>query len=96
MTDFLTPPYHVHFLAKKLFVHMGKIIDGSIAYLEKHGGGPETPHTHPHDHLFIVVKGVKPKFYWTGKLSLLKKMTLIWFGVIFLMLSGIIYRKQLS
>lgn len=57
MTDFVTPPHHIHFLAKRLFGHIGEIIDGSIAYLEKNGGGPETPHTHPHDHLFIVIKG---------------------------------------
>ena len=36
---------------------MGEIIDGSIAYLEKDGGGPSEPHTHEHNHLFIVVKG---------------------------------------
>jgi mannose-6-phosphate isomerase-like protein (cupin superfamily) len=57
MNDFITPPNHKHFLAKKLFADMGEIIDGSIAYLEKDGGGPSEPHTHEHNHLFIVVKG---------------------------------------
>lgn len=31
--------------------------DGSIAYLEPGGGGPVEPHTHRHDHLFIVTSG---------------------------------------
>jgi len=57
MNDFITPPHHINFLAKNLFANMGEIIDGSIAYLEKDGGGPSTPHTHEHNHLFIVVKG---------------------------------------
>ena len=54
---FITPPNHVNFLAKKLFTDMGKIIDGSIAYLNEKGGGPTELHTHAHNHLFIVVKG---------------------------------------
>ena len=57
MNGFMTPPNHVHFLAKKLFADVGEIIDGSIAYLEKDGGGPAERHTHVHNHLFIVVKG---------------------------------------
>jgi mannose-6-phosphate isomerase-like protein (cupin superfamily) len=57
MNNFMTPPNHKNFLAKKLFAEMGEIIDGSIAYLEKDGGGPSEPHTHEHNHLFIVVKG---------------------------------------
>lgn len=57
MKDFITPPNHVNFLAKKLFGNVGEIIDGSIAYLEKQGGGPLENHTHEHDHLFIVVEG---------------------------------------
>lgn len=56
-TDFMTPPNHVNFLAKKLFGASGEIIDGAIAYLQKQGGGPVENHTHPHNHLFIVVKG---------------------------------------
>lgn len=35
MKEFITPPDHIHFLAKKLFADCGEIIDGSIAYLEK-------------------------------------------------------------
>lgn len=54
---FRTPPDHVHFRAKKLFGALGEIADGAIAYLEPGGGGPVQPHTHPHDHLFIVVEG---------------------------------------
>lgn len=58
LNDFITPPGHIHFLAKKLFADCGEIMNGSIAYLEPKGGGPVHPHTHPgHDHLFIVVSG---------------------------------------
>lgn len=55
--DFITPPNHVNFHAKKLFGKSGEIQDGAIAYLEPNGGGPTTPHTHSHNHLFIVVSG---------------------------------------
>lgn len=57
MKEFITPLEHIHFLAKKLFTDCGEIIDGSIAYLEKGGGGPTSLHTHEHNHLFIVVSG---------------------------------------
>jgi mannose-6-phosphate isomerase-like protein (cupin superfamily) len=57
MEEFITPPEHIHFLAKKLFGQMGEIVDGSIAYLENQGGGPIKVHTHEHNHLFIVVQG---------------------------------------
>ncbi|MEL7600213.1 MAG: cupin domain-containing protein [Proteiniphilum sp.] len=57
MKDFITPPNHIHFLAKKLFENCGEIIDGSIAYLEPNGGGPTDLHTHAHSHLFIVIQG---------------------------------------
>lgn len=57
MKEFMTPPNHINFLAKKLFSEMGEILDGSIAYLEPDGGGPVEQHTHAHDHLFIVTKG---------------------------------------
>ena len=57
MKEFITPPDHMHFLAKKLFADCGEIIVGSIAYLEKGGGGPTSLHTHEHNHLFIVVSG---------------------------------------
>ncbi len=56
-SDFITPPNHIHFLAKKLFGNAGEIIDGSIAYLEPNGGGPLEKHVHSHHHLFIVVQG---------------------------------------
>ena len=55
--DFMTPPKHVNFKAKKLFGEMGKIKDGAIAYMQLQGGGPTEQHTHEHNHLFIVVKG---------------------------------------
>ncbi|MCD7972583.1 MAG: cupin domain-containing protein [Candidatus Azobacteroides sp.] len=55
--DFITPPNHIRFLAKKLFGEAGEIKDGSIAYLQPQGGGPIEKHTHETDHLFIVVKG---------------------------------------
>ena len=54
---FMVPPGHVNFEAKKLFGSVGRIIDGSIAYITLRGGGPAEKHTHAHDHLFIVVKG---------------------------------------
>ena len=54
---FMVPPNHVNFEAKKLFGSVGEIIDGSIAYINLKGGGPTEKHTHPHNHLFIVVKG---------------------------------------
>lgn len=55
--DFITPPHHINFLAKKLFDKSGEIQDGAIAYLAPNGGGPTTPHTHLHNHLFTVIKG---------------------------------------
>lgn len=55
--DYLTPPNHVGFLAKKLFGNCGEIIDGSIAVLEPSGGGPNENHIHAHNHLFIVTQG---------------------------------------
>lgn len=57
MEDFITPPNHINFLAKKLFGNCGEIIDGSIAYLDINGGGPVELHTHAHSHLFILISG---------------------------------------
>lgn len=57
MDEFITPPNHLNFYAKKLFANLGEIIDGSIAYLNVNGGGPTELHTHEHNHLFIVAKG---------------------------------------
>ena len=57
MRNFITPPNHMNFKAKKLFGEMGSIIDGSIAYIDLNGGGPIEQHTHEHNHLFIVTKG---------------------------------------
>ncbi|MGE4301688.1 hypothetical protein SDC9_195860 [bioreactor metagenome] len=55
--SFITPPGHVKFRAKKLFDAAGEVAGGSIAFLEPGGGGPVPPHTHSHDHLFIVTRG---------------------------------------
>ena len=57
MKDFITPYGHVNFLAKRLFGSIGEIVDGSVAHMLPHGGGPIETHTHTHSHLFIVVKG---------------------------------------
>ena len=55
----MTPPKHVNFHAKKLLGEMGRIVDGSVAYIELNGGGPTELHTHEHNHLFIVTEGAK-------------------------------------
>ena len=55
--EFITPPNHKGFSAKKLFDENGKIKWGAIAYIEKGGGGPEGNHTHNDNHIFIVVDG---------------------------------------
>lgn len=69
----MTPPNHRNFLAKKLFSNMGEIIkDGSIAYLEINGGGPLEPHTHAHNHLFIVAKG-EAKILLDGEVIIIKE-----------------------
>ena len=63
MDGFRPPAGHTGFLAKQLFAgdgsehSFGEIIGGTIAYLEPGGGGPTQMHTHPHNHLFIVVSG---------------------------------------
>jgi quercetin dioxygenase-like cupin family protein len=57
MQDFMTPPKHVNFRAKKLFGEMGRIVDGSVAYIKLNGGGPTELHTHEYNHLFIVTEG---------------------------------------
>ena len=55
--EFITPPNHLNFEAKKLFGSVGEIMDGAIAYLSLNGGGPIEKHTHEHNHLFIVTEG---------------------------------------
>lgn len=55
--EFFTPPNHVGFKAKKLFCFDNKGIDGSVAYIDKNGGGPTEKHIHEHNHLFIVTQG---------------------------------------
>lgn len=54
---FVTPPAHVNFLAKKIPELSGTFSDGALAYLGPGGGGPVEKHTHPHDHLFLVIAG---------------------------------------
>ncbi len=55
--EFMTPPNHKRFSAKKLFDESGKIKWGAIAYIEKGGGGPQGNHTHSDNHIFIVTDG---------------------------------------
>lgn len=50
MYNFITPPKHINFFAKKLCDDIGEIMDCAIAYLEKGGGGPTINHTHAHNH----------------------------------------------
>jgi mannose-6-phosphate isomerase-like protein (cupin superfamily) len=57
MIEFMTPPKHVNFRAKKLFGAVGNIVDGAVAYIDLNGGGPTELHTHEHNHLFIVTEG---------------------------------------
>lgn len=58
MSEFMVPPHHTGFKAKKLYGEVpGHIADCAMAYIEPHGGGPSPSHTHPHDHFFIVVEG---------------------------------------
>ena len=57
MQEFITPPNHKGFSAKKLFDENGKIKWGAIAYIEKGGGGPKGNHVHSDNHIFIVVDG---------------------------------------
>lgn len=59
MNNFIVPPNHFGFKAKRINEEIkGIISDCSIAYIEPNGGGPEPSHTHPHDHYFIVIEGV--------------------------------------
>ena len=57
MNEFMTPPKHVNFRAKKLLGAVGNIVDGAVAYMDLDGGGPTELHTHEHNHLFIVTEG---------------------------------------
>jgi len=58
MSDFIVPPNHFKFKAKKLFGEVeGRVLDSSVAHIESDGGGPKPSHTHSHDHFFIVVEG---------------------------------------
>ncbi len=72
MDDYITPPNHTNFLAKKLFDEIGEIADGSIAHMGANGGGPIKQHTHSHNHLFIVVEG-EAKLLLGDKEIILKK-----------------------
>lgn len=72
MNEFMTPPDHINFKAKKLFGECGRIVDGSIAYMSLEGGGPSSQHTHEHNHLFIVTQG-EAKILLGDKTIILKK-----------------------
>ena len=54
--QYFTPPNHVGFLAKQILGE-AQVKDVSIAHIQPNGGGPTEPHTHAHDHLFIVTQG---------------------------------------
>ena len=70
--EFITPPGHSQFLAKKLFDNLGKIQWGALAYIEQGGGGPEGNHTHQDDHIFIVVEG-EVKIYENDEFHVITK-----------------------
>ena len=74
----MTPPKHINFEAKKLFGSVGRIMDGSIAYINRKGGGPSELHTHEHDHLFIVVKGEAKVLFWPRAKSSFLRTKPIW------------------
>ena len=58
INEFITPPNHFGFKAKKITGKIkGKITNCSIAYIEPQGGGPKPSHTHLHAHFFIVIEG---------------------------------------
>ena len=57
MEAFMTPPGHRDFSAKKLFEGGGMLQWGAVAYIQPGGGGPEGCHTHPDDHIFLVMEG---------------------------------------
>ena len=57
MEAFITPPGHRDFSAKKLFEGGGALQWGAVAYIQPGGGGPEGGHTHPEDHIFLVMEG---------------------------------------
>lgn len=59
MNEFITPPNHYGFKAKKIYGTPieGCVEDCAVAYIEPNGGGPKPSHSHPHGHLFIVTDG---------------------------------------
>jgi mannose-6-phosphate isomerase-like protein (cupin superfamily) len=59
MNEFITPPNHFGFQAKKIYGNPieGCITDCSVAYIAPNGGGPRPSHVHPHHHFFIVTEG---------------------------------------
>lgn len=72
MSEYMTPPDHINFKAKKLFGGMGEIIDGAVAHILPGGGGPQSVHTHSHSHLFIVTEG-EAKILYGDETVILKK-----------------------
>ena len=71
MQEFITPPGHSGFLAKKLFEKGGQIQWGAVAHIEPQGGGPAGGHTHSEDHLFLVIQvqvGENQAFFVDGSI----------------------------
>ena len=61
MAEYITPPNHFGFKAKKVWGESikGELLDCAIAHIKPLGGGPKPMHQHPdHSHLFIVTEGV--------------------------------------
>lgn len=57
MKEFMTPPDHINFHAKKLCGNLGEMLDCAVAVLDKGGEGPTKQHSHEHGHFFVVTKG---------------------------------------
>lgn len=76
MDEFITPPNHENFKAKRLFDSIGEIIDWSIAYVDLNGGGPKEKHTHEHNHLFIVTQG-EAKIFLDDEEIIVKKRRIV-------------------
>lgn len=57
--EFITPPNHFGFHAKKIYGTPieGTLMDCAIAYIDPAGGGPVPMHHHAHNHFFIVTEG---------------------------------------
>ena len=75
MAEYITPPNHFGFKAKKVWGESikGELLDCAIAHIEPLGGGPKPMHQHPdHSHLFIVTEGVAT-IYQDGQKVMVKQ-----------------------